>query len=135
MPCPGRVPLAPTFTNNCIYQYVYFRTSLSAIWDFFKGATLHTYLRGQYASQNLLPSEEYGLGGYDTVRGYKEREVNMDNAVILNLEMHSPNLTFWNMFREIDKLEFLAFFDLAWGKTHKVVLGENKEESLMSDGL
>jgi len=115
-------------------QYVYFRTSFTYEWDFYKGTNLRTFLRGQYASQNLLPSEEYGLGGYDTVRGYKERVVNMDNAIIWNLELHSPILSFWNMFRSIDKLEFLAFFDLAWGNVHKEELGESKEETLMSIG-
>ena len=119
-------------------QYIYFRTSLGSEWAFWKDASLNAYLRGQYASQNLLPSEEYGLGGYDTVRGYKEREVNMDNVVIFNLELHAPSVSLADVFRKYtklqDKLVFLGFFDLAWGKAHKAEIGENKEESLMGIG-
>lgn len=41
--------------------------------------------RGQLASTNLLPSEQMGLGGYNSVRGYLERQVNVDNGLIVNL--------------------------------------------------
>jgi len=118
--------------------YAYFRTSFSLIFDLWQDMSMQHFLRGQYATQNLLPSEEYGLGGYDTVRGYKEREVNMDNIFLYNIEFYSPSMSFHQFStgtnNPLDKLQFLVFFDVGWGKIHDEVVGENKEETLMSIG-
>ncbi|MBX7067444.1 MAG: BamA/TamA family outer membrane protein [Parachlamydiales bacterium] len=75
--------------------------------------TLSTLLRLQLANANLLPSEEFGLGGYDTVRGYDERELNVDNALCANLELGASPIEFqkWGKHR----LKFLAFIDYGLG--------------------
>ena len=39
----------------------------------FQGMMLHGALTGQYSSVNLLASEQLGLGGFGSVRGYPER--------------------------------------------------------------
>ena len=79
-------------------------------------------MRGGYqrASGNLLPTEEWGLGGYATVRGYHEREVNTDNGWQVSNELRSPELSpladwcKWGYAQ--DKLQLLAFFDYGWGQ-------------------
>ena len=73
-------------------RYGYFRSTYSLIWRFYKAWAIHNNLRGQISSTNLLPSEQYGLGGYNTVRGYPEREYNSDDAFIYNIEMRTPLL-------------------------------------------
>ena len=35
---------------------------------------------GQISDQNLIASEQLGLGGYTTARGYEEREANVDQG-------------------------------------------------------
>jgi hemolysin activation/secretion protein len=47
-------------------------------------------LTAQWADQNLLSSEQLGLGGYDTLPGYEEREANGDNGFLLANELHAP---------------------------------------------
>ena len=117
-------------------RYVYFRSSFSFILKLFKDFTLHNYFRGQYSTTNLLPSEMFGLGGYDTVRGYKERIVNTDNAFVLNTELHTSQVSLWKMvnYKGSDSFKFLGFFDLGWGSKHKKAEGEKKHRLLLSIG-
>lgn len=75
--------------------------------------------RVQGASRHLLPSEQVGMGGFDTIRGWDQREFNADNAVILNLELRTPPLSCLPRLRcrcsMVDELEFLAFIDYGAG--------------------
>ena len=118
-------------------KYAYFRSSFSFLLEIYKKVHIDTYLRAQVATCNLLPSEQYGLGGYDTVRGYKERIVNVDNAFILNIELKTPSfgpLAYMFSKKIDDRLEFLGFFDWGWGCKHKTVSVEHKYRSLLSVG-
>ncbi|WP_194847763.1 ShlB/FhaC/HecB family hemolysin secretion/activation protein [Candidatus Neptunochlamydia vexilliferae] len=81
---------------------------------------------GQIANQNLLPSEQEGLGGFDTVRGYRERILNGDDAIFSSIEFTAPPLSIlgWKVAckkETIDKLTFLAFIDYGWAQVHKKV--------------
>ena len=70
--------------------------------------------QGQLADHKLLPSEELGLGGHATVRGYDERLVNGDNGWIISNELRTPSLRLGNLLGTSDGadfLQFLAFFD------------------------
>lgn len=93
-------------------KYFYSRSSFTFLWDFTKLFTFFSALRGQVANRNLLPSEEFGVGGYDTVRGYKEREVNGDDAFVMNLEIQTRPRD-WCECRSkwYNDLILLAFFD------------------------
>ena len=61
-----------------------------------------------------MPTEQYGLGGYNTVRGYDERSANGDNAYVFNTELRTPPGSIFKIFgnQEVDdSIQFLAFFD------------------------
>ena len=119
-------------------QYVYARSAFTAIWRFYKGWALHNYFRGQSANINLLPSEEYGLGGYNTVRGYKERIVNGDNAFIWNIELRTPPISLlnlragWNKFH--DTFQFLLFYDYGLAGVKHTAPMQHKTQYLMGIG-
>ncbi|MCB1107727.1 MAG: ShlB/FhaC/HecB family hemolysin secretion/activation protein [Chlamydiia bacterium] len=119
-------------------QYIYVRTALTFIWSFYKKWTIHNYFRGQLANVNLLPSEEYGVGGYNTVRGYKERIINGDNIFIWNFELRTPpvsilnTLAGWKKFN--DEFQFLAFYDYGVAGVKQTAPFQNKSEYLMSFG-
>ena len=69
---------------------------------------------GQITTSNLMPTEQYGLGGYNTVRGYDERVANGDNAWVVNVEFRTPPGSIAKIFdnQEIeDRIQFLGFFD------------------------
>jgi len=69
---------------------------------------------GQMASGNLIPSEQLGVGGYNTVRGYDEREANGDRGFVASSELRTPaiialgRIPKWNV---QDQLQFVAFTD------------------------
>ena len=68
----------------------------------------------QESNANLLPSEQIGLGGYATVPGYEEREVNGDNGYLIGTQIITPPVSLgqamnWKVFN--DQLEFLGFID------------------------
>lgn len=46
----------------------------------------------QFASQNLLGSEQFSAGGMGTVRGYEESEVVGDNALFFSQELSLPEM-------------------------------------------
>ena len=118
-------------------EYGYFRSSFSAIGKLPKDYKLKTFLRGQVASCNLLPSEEYGIGGYDTVRGYLERIQNGDFAFVGNVELYAPPLSLINVNKKIlshEELLLLCFFDIGWAKKNLGNEGERRSATLLSVG-
>lgn len=117
-------------------RYLYSRLAISPILEIGYGFTMHTKLRGQISSTNLLASEQFGLGGWDTVRGYQVREVNADNVFIANLEFRSPPIKVMGRINKVpkDELLFLVFMDYAYGRNHKVYPGEVDHNNLMGVG-
>jgi hemolysin activation/secretion protein len=67
----------------------------------------------QWADSRLLPSEQLGLGGYATVRGYEERAVNGDDGWIINNELRTPAFPLGRLLGgpRDDTLQFLLFSD------------------------
>ncbi|QVL57988.1 MAG: ShlB/FhaC/HecB family hemolysin secretion/activation protein [Simkaniaceae bacterium] len=117
-------------------SYIYTRLAISPILEIGYGFTLHAKVRGQLSSTNLLASEQFGLGGWDTVRGYQVREVNADNVFIGNLEFRSPPIKTIGHLNKIpkDELIFLVFMDYAYGRNHKVFQGEVDHTNMMGVG-
>jgi hemolysin activation/secretion protein len=86
-------------------------------WDF----TWSVRALYQVSGANLLPSEELGLGGYQTVRGYDEREANGDNGFLLSTEVVTPPVSLGQMIglkQATDQLQFLAFVDYGGTSLH-----------------
>lgn len=85
----------------------------------FAGMMAKGILTGQYSSANLLASEQLGLGGYGSVRGYPERVLRGDLGVILNMELYSPEFEpyKWFKYSSPDLLRFIAFADYAHGES------------------
>ena len=121
------------YDNNDDYQqqrleadssYVYGQLSLDRVtrlpWDF----TWEVNGLVQEANANLLPSEQLGLGGYATVPGYEEREVNGDNGFLIGTQLLAPPVSIgeamgWTKGYD-DKLQFLAFLDYGGTSLHTV---------------
>ena len=99
-------------------------------------------LRGvlQESDSNLTPSEQLGFGGYDTVRGYDEREVNGDEGFIFSTELRSPPISPCQMcgWKDVrDQLQFLGFWDYGSATiSHQIVPGTpNNQVALSGIGL
>ncbi len=93
--------------------YAYGRFTVSENYQFPWRWNLYFQVRGQIPTTTLLPSEQFGLGGYDTVRGYDEREANADQGYCGNFEIRTPSFPIFGIFtkKHVDELYFLAFAD------------------------
>jgi len=116
--------------NKYVYAKGYFSNLLTLPKDFL----LFLMLTGQMSNANLLPSETFSLGGYNTIRGYYEREVNTDSGIIINLELRSPSLSLIRKKNINDSLRFIAFFDYGYGSIHETLPFEEKNSSLIGFG-
>ncbi len=68
----------------------------------------------QLTDDALLPSEQIGVGGYSTVRGYEERLANGDHGWVINNELRTPAWRISNITGDPetgDNLQFLIFYD------------------------
>jgi hemolysin activation/secretion protein len=118
-------------------DYVYDTISLQRLTRLPENFSL--ILRGtvQVSDGNLTPSEQFGYGGYDTVRGYDEREVNTDEGFIFTTEVRSPPISLGQIFNcheYQDQLQLLAFWDCGEASNHDLLPGEASEIALSSLG-
>lgn len=70
-------------------------------------------LSGQYSADALIASEQFGIGGAGSVRGYREREESGDSGLYASLEGLAPDLRSLLGF-ETTSVRPLVFFD--WGR-------------------
>jgi len=113
-------------------DYSYFRGSFSRLVDLgaitsqlndFKFLVRGT---GQWSTANLVASEQLGLGGQDSVRGYPERAMRGDRGLFLQAELYSPAFhplqwlakkapdRWSDADQKTDELRFLFFYDYGW---------------------
>jgi hemolysin activation/secretion protein len=76
---------------------------------------------GQWSDAALLPSEQVGLGGFDAVRGYREREFLVDSGLVASAELRTP-VWGWMAPQPLragagSGLQALAFADYGRGET------------------
>jgi len=126
-------------------QYAYSRLGLDRIWYLPFGASLVNRLAVQVSTDRLPGSEQMGLGGYTTVRGYDIREVNSNQGLFLSVELRSPNVftvlpaSLQKAIRRGDgrgehNLQFLGFWDFGCASNTGDVAGEDHNKVLQSVG-
>ena len=124
-------------TNSCA-SYVYGRFNFNRTFILPYKFTLSGNFNGQLASSPLMPSEQYGIGGYNTVRGYDERSANGDQGYVINAEFRTPPGSIFKIFGDQsveDSLQFLAFFDYGYVEDIRPVAGTPEQTVfLMSFG-
>ncbi len=116
-------------------SYAYGRLMLSDTYQFPQGWGIFFQTRGQISSTSLLPNEQLGLGGYDTVRGYDEREINADSGCCGNLEFRTPPFPIfchWKKFK--DQFYLLAFTDYGLSIEYTHESGRVHTQQLLSAG-
>ena len=93
--------------------------------------------RAQFANRNLLGPEQFGIGGYNTVRGYDMRDVNADNAITASGEVRTPPMQLLSSLKRMDieeELRFLWFLDYGIGWSDQRVQEERKSIYLLGTG-
>jgi len=74
-------------------NFAYLRGDLSRLQNLPAGFQAYAKTQFQFADQPLINSEQFSVGGQDTVRGYLESEALGDNAIIGSLEIRTPPIT------------------------------------------
>jgi hemolysin activation/secretion protein len=123
--------------NGARNTWFYMKGSFRYLQALPKNFQLSLWLQGQWTSASLLPSEQFGLGGYSSVRGYDERQLSMDSAFLSSLEIRSPLIPLVTMFRSSpakDALQFLGFLDYGWGHNNHSVATEPNMSYLLGIG-
>lgn len=101
---------SPYAAANYVYDTLNFNETTRLPFD----ASWVMRVSAQLADHNLLPSEQLGLGGATSVRGYHERAANGSEGVILSEELRSPPFAPLARFvppEFADQLQLLAFWD------------------------
>lgn len=88
---------------------------------------------GQWSDDKLIPGEQFGLGGMDSVRGFIEREIANDRGYRWGLEGYSPDLG--APLRLPLRAQALAFFDYGEARRNAPLPGEIVRETISSVGL
>ncbi|MCP3879180.1 MAG: ShlB/FhaC/HecB family hemolysin secretion/activation protein [Sulfitobacter sp.] len=112
-------------TYTYILAYLERHTRLGRHWSWRLGLT------GQWADSNLLPSEQLGIGGYNTVRGYEEYAQIGDQGVMVNNELHFRPLPAHSS----HGLDLFAFHDYGRASNVDLLPGERDRRDLSSVGL
>lgn len=87
---------SPSAFDNKRYDsesnFIYLRGDLSRQQDLPRGFQIFLKAQGQVSDEPLVNSEQFSVGGQDTVRGYLESEVLGDDAIVGSVEFRSPQL-------------------------------------------
>ncbi|MDB2673765.1 hypothetical protein N9Y81_02290 [Akkermansiaceae bacterium] len=113
------------FREGADSQYALLRASTRWRRNLWDDWMLKLSFQGQYSPDRLLPSEQLGLGGFETIRGYSEREFLADSGYALSAEIGTPLISVGPL-----NLQPLAFLDHGTGWRH----GEGSD-SLSGAGL
>ncbi len=94
--------------------------------------------KAQIASENLLGSEQMGLGGYSSVRGYEEREANGDEGFFWSHELRTPPMPIGKWLGQPkwkDSLQVLGFWDYGQVEQRYLLAGQDEHIILSSAGV
>jgi hemolysin activation/secretion protein len=128
-------------------SFITLRGDVSHTQDLPGGAQLFAKLQGQMADQPLVSSEQFSLGGLDTVRGYLESEVLGDFGGSATVEVRSPNLapfvteklksakTEAERFNPIDEWKVFAFGDAGRVQIFDPLPDQQEQFDLASYGI
>lgn len=88
---------------------------------------------GQLSEGNLLPTEQLGFGGYNSVRGYDLYSIVGDSGYFFNLEIQTPVYHLSKCC--CDELRFHVFYDQGDAYNHTLLVGEDPSVDLKGTGL
>ncbi len=91
-------------------------------------------INGQYTNDALIPGEQFGFGGPDSVRGFNIREVSNDQGYAGSLELYTPELGAKFNWKDI-KMRLLGFYDAGTTGRNSALPAESAGQSGGSVGI
>ena len=122
------------FPTNANARYSAIRAAFSHAWTLGADWQAKFAASGQWTDDALIPGEQFGASGFNTVRGFLEREVASDSGYVVNAELYSPNLAAlagWGG----AVLRGLLFADLGAVDKRLAQVGDPRHEGISSYGL
>lgn len=128
-------------------SFIHLNADASHTQDLPEGVQLFAKMQGQVADQPLVSSEQFSIGGQDTVRGYLESEALGDYGVVGTLELRSPNIAPYLeqkldnplgqpvKFNAFDEWRFFAFADAGQVRIHEPLTEQQSKFDLASYGV
>ncbi|MDR1491775.1 MAG: hypothetical protein LBT05_03515 [Planctomycetaceae bacterium] len=122
-------------------QYAYARLRLERYRDLFcKKFRLYLKGEGQAANKNLFTTEQIGMGGTNSVRGYDSYQLNFDNALLFTAELQTApqtlGLSRCFRTRELDQFQAVVFYDHGMGwNNHRMASWDYKSDYVNSVGV
>jgi len=89
---------------------------------------------GQYTGDALIPGEQFGIGGWNSVRGFFEREVAADYGYSGSVEFYTPDFAPKRGFGQ-GSLRALAFYDIGAVHFNHPQPGVDEQQSISSAGV
>jgi hemolysin activation/secretion protein len=114
-------------------NFIYVRGDLSRQQDLPGAFQLYVKAQGQVSNQSLINSEQFSLGGQDTVRGYLESEVLADEAIAGSVEIRSPPLEQY-LGPDVNSWRVFLFTDGGWGAIVDPLPDQQPNFTLLSAG-
>ena len=118
-------------------DYIYSRFNLNRVTRLPKEFSWVAELQFQVSNKNLLGSEQFGIGGYQTVRAYDAYQAVGDEGILIKNEIRTPAfglLKHLNIEVPKEELQFLWFLDYGSVKNVDLLAGEGGTD-LMSTGV
>ena len=123
-------------------KYAYLTMGFEHQRDLMQGWSIRKRLRGQLSTGNLQASEQMGLGGYNTVRGFDQYVVRGDEGVFGSVELYAPEISFGEIFDWphahgpcVDSLRLLAFFDAGAVGSSDLLPNEPNSQTIAAAGV
>jgi hemolysin activation/secretion protein len=114
-------------------RYVLWRITASHVAPIAGGWQWRAALNGQWTRDELVPGEQFGVGGFASVRGLREREFANDRGHQGTLELYTPD--FGAVLAAPLRLRALAFYDFGRASRVRPLPGEPEVESVSSVGF
>lgn len=119
---PSAVPARPPAREGARPDYLVARWGFNYMRALPRDTQLHWGMSGQVTRDRLVPGEQFGVGGVDSVRGFLEREIIDDNGYRGTLELYGPELGGKIPIKEA-RMRALMFYDVGVVKrVHPLVL-------------
>jgi hemolysin activation/secretion protein len=90
-------------------------------------------INGQLTNDPLVPGEQYGIGGANSVRGFQERQISNDEGYSGSVELYTPDIC--KLFGvNAFQTRFLAFYDRGYVSRRNPLPGETVSNEIASIG-
>ena len=114
-------------------SYNIFRYGANVSYAFGGDWQARALINGQMTNDSLVPGEQYGIGGANSVRGFQERQISNDEGYSGSLELYTPDIC--KLFGVTAfQSRFLAFYDRGYVSRKNPLPGETVSSEIASIG-